>query len=189
MIPLVAGDSTLGTLNTARIIPRGYSNDMLRLLGHAAQFLAAALMSVRRLEATAKAERASATAHELAAQRVHDIECLNRVFRLLNDPAPLNRRLDRVARELTSLRGVDRCELALLDDNGMLRIAGRSGWSARPVDDLEGPQGEAVPEDSIHQRALAAEPVVQRQVAHEAKHAAAQRKEGLHEDVAGQRHG
>ena len=51
-----AGDVTLGTLNTARRRANDYSNDDLRLLGHAAQFLAAALMSVRRLEATAKAE-------------------------------------------------------------------------------------------------------------------------------------
>ena len=120
VVPLLTGGATIGTLNVARIETDGFAPDDIRLLEHAGRFLAVSILGIRRLAAATSAERASTLAHELAAQRVRDIETINRVFRLLDDVSPVDQRLARAARELGGLRGVDRCLLAVIGDDGEL---------------------------------------------------------------------
>ncbi|MEZ5408122.1 MAG: ATP-binding protein [Acidimicrobiales bacterium] len=120
VVPLPTGWATIGTLNMARVETHGFSSDDIRLLEHAGRLLGVSILSIRRLAAATSAERASTLAHELAAQRVRDIETINRVFRILDDVSPIDQRLSRAARELGSLRGVDRCVLALVGDDGKL---------------------------------------------------------------------
>ncbi len=127
VVPMLTGGATIGTLNVARTETEAFSRDDVRLLEHAGRFLAVSLLSVRRLAATTSAERASALAHELAAQRVRDIETINRVFRLLDAVTPIDQRLTGAARELGGLRGVDRCLLAMVGDDGQLRPVALAG--------------------------------------------------------------
>ncbi len=120
VVPLLTGGDIIGTLNAARTETDAFSRDDIRLLEHAGRFLAVSILGIRRLAAATSAERASALAHELAAQRVRDIETINRVFRLLDDVTPIDQRLARAARELGGLRGVDRCLLGVVGDDGEL---------------------------------------------------------------------
>jgi len=136
VVPLLTGDSSIGTLNLARAETHAFSPDDVRLLEHVGRVLAVAFVGIRRLAAATSAERASALAHELAAQRVRDIETINRVFRLLDDVSPIEQRLARASRELGGLRGVDRCLLAVVGDDGELGpVVPPGGSSGRRQED------------------------------------------------------
>ncbi len=141
VVPLLTGGDSIGTLNVARKETEAFSRDDIRLLEHAGRFLAVSILGIRRLAAATSAERASALAHELAAQRVRDIETINRVFRLLDDVTPIDERLARAARELGGLRGVDRCLLGVVGDNGQLGpvVPSGAGPGRRREDTSAGP--------------------------------------------------
>ena len=157
-IQLLVGDDHLGTLEIVCPTSADLPVELRSGLVDAAGLLAISALAVRERTLGQQAIKEGRSAKRVLARRVQEMETLNRVLGSLGDLEAFIANLDLAARDLVLLRGIDLCDIVLVDGDGGLKVAAAAaaGRDVQPYVEV----GQLLGDDSAHAEAVRAKDLV-----------------------------